>query len=155
MSGYFQNDLQCCWQSIEALPPDGVRINLADGHCVDMDGAIRVAEFMFPNVALIETWSGSVEDTCYRKIGGKWFKCKYSNFRCGLIPMARKTDEGPLFWKFISTDHDLRARQVRVSKGPFKGKFGTVADIEGKRVFIAMLDGQRVWLAASKCELVD
>jgi hypothetical protein len=72
-NGTWDQDLSCCWLSIESLPAKTLRITLAEGNCCDMDGAIRFAKKLMPDVARIVTMSGGHLDTHYSLGGtGTW-----------------------------------------------------------------------------------
>jgi hypothetical protein len=45
---------------------------LAEGDCCDMRGCIELFEGIDPEVMLIQTYSGGVRDTRYRRTGGGW-----------------------------------------------------------------------------------
>ena len=64
--------LQCEWKSVRLVGDDTVQINLPPGNCADMTGAIEFATLVLPSVALIRTYSDSIRDAEYRKIGGTW-----------------------------------------------------------------------------------
>lgn len=70
--GYYRDDLQCSWLSVEILPPNGIRINMEKGHCVDWRGAVRFARMLVDDVEVIETWADGERDTCYRWSGKAW-----------------------------------------------------------------------------------
>ena len=47
-------------------------IYVADGHCVDMTGAIDMATGLDDRCRRIETFSGAERDTCYELENGEW-----------------------------------------------------------------------------------
>jgi 5-methylcytosine-specific restriction protein A len=49
-----------------------LEIHLEDGDCVDMGGAVKLAEAIDPEIVHIRTFSGSERDTWYRRYGDKW-----------------------------------------------------------------------------------
>lgn len=65
--------LKCRWL---AWSPEGngeLQLNLPEGECCDMEGVIRVATEIMPNVSSIKTVSGGVQDAIYtRYTNGSW-----------------------------------------------------------------------------------
>lgn len=47
-------------------------LNLAPGHCCDMEGCINLFTKIDPDVQFIETYSGEEPDTVYRRKGNDW-----------------------------------------------------------------------------------
>lgn len=47
-------------------------VNMPEGDCTDMTGAIRFFERMDQDVEMIQTYSGDDLDTVYVKRGGEW-----------------------------------------------------------------------------------
>jgi hypothetical protein len=81
---WWHTNLMC---GIEHLSYDFVGkvavLRLPEGHCVDMDGAIKFVKRIDPQVRRIETWSGSEVDTLYVRMDemagkpvGKWRACE-------------------------------------------------------------------------------
>jgi hypothetical protein len=72
-NGTWSKDLACNWVSIHDLGDNTIRLNLVDGHCCDMDGAIMFAKKVMPEVSRIVTMSGEKRDTQYiRGANGVW-----------------------------------------------------------------------------------
>lgn len=72
-NGYSFPSLQCKILRLEAnYVLNEVTLHLADGHCCDMEGAIKLAKKVHPEVESIQTFSGPVPDTFYMKIGQRW-----------------------------------------------------------------------------------
>lgn len=69
----WSEDLQCSWTSWECNGPGMLKLILPDHNVCDMEGAIRIASAIMPDVAIIETFQGGYPDTRYEKIkAGKW-----------------------------------------------------------------------------------
>lgn len=68
----WSDDLQCEWWCIRVLADGQIALAIAEGHCCDMHGAIRVATAVMPEVWRIKTVAGTVEDTEYWKVDGEW-----------------------------------------------------------------------------------
>ena len=65
--------LQCGLEALEySYTTHRLVLRLPLGECCDMPGAIRFATRLFPDVATIETYSGSEPDTIYRQVNGEW-----------------------------------------------------------------------------------
>jgi hypothetical protein len=69
-------DLQCRWRSISALDGNAILIELPECNCVDMSGAIKVCEFLMPEVEIIYVEEGKVLDNVYVKKHGEWICVK-------------------------------------------------------------------------------
>jgi hypothetical protein len=67
----FSPDLQASWKAWKVMGPDALRVDLAEGHCVDMAGCLRIAEALMPGVRIIATYSGSSKDTVYIRNGSR------------------------------------------------------------------------------------
>jgi hypothetical protein len=70
--GIWHPDLQCKLVSVRATYDGSVTFNLPDDNCVDMGGAIRIAQAVMPNVATIYTQQGHIPDVMYTRSGDKW-----------------------------------------------------------------------------------
>ena len=63
-SGY-RELLGCGLRAIEIVNDSYVVLRLPPKHCCDMDGAIKLAKFVQPDVDYIVTYSGDLRDTRY------------------------------------------------------------------------------------------
>ncbi len=71
--GTRSKDLQCHWVSIHSLPGNTLKMDFPEFECCDMEGAIRFAKRLMPEVAHIITFSGEKLDTQYlKKEDGTW-----------------------------------------------------------------------------------
>jgi hypothetical protein len=69
----YQPLLQCGLDAVVAyLKSHKVELWLPEGECCDMDGAIKYASLIDPQVALINTYSGGINDTYYIKEPSGW-----------------------------------------------------------------------------------
>ena len=64
--------LQCELKKADIPDDISVAFYLADGHCTDMGGAIKLAKFLLPGVRRIATFSGDNIDTRYFLINEEW-----------------------------------------------------------------------------------
>lgn len=70
----WSDDLVCEWVSWEVAEstPNTLVLRMADGHCCDMGGAIRIGKALMPDVRRIVTISGAKPDTVYVCGNGGW-----------------------------------------------------------------------------------
>lgn len=64
--------LKCFWVAIEPLDEHTIAIHLADGHCSDMTGAIKIATAISSEITKIITLSGTSTDTMYVYEDSQW-----------------------------------------------------------------------------------
>lgn len=73
MPNYWSRSLYCCWTKIVPIDDYSIAIHLVPGDCVDMSGAINVAQAINDQVSVIFTYSGDDQDTTYRRLpDGNW-----------------------------------------------------------------------------------
>lgn len=70
--GVYSDALCCCWRSWRVVGPRALAVDLPEGNCTDMDGAIRVAEVLMPGVREIHTFCDQVAGMIYSCVGGTW-----------------------------------------------------------------------------------
>ena len=68
----YSSKLQCGFHGWRVLADGEIALDMPDGNCCDMDGAIEIAEKIMPSVWRIVTFSGGVMDTVYGNSRGKW-----------------------------------------------------------------------------------
>ncbi|EIC23403.1 hypothetical protein [Thiorhodovibrio frisius] len=70
----WNKDLQCRWQSWRVVGDRHLALDLPDMNCCDMGGAIKIAQYLYPDVDKIDTFSGGQPDTKYRfdHDGSEW-----------------------------------------------------------------------------------
>lgn len=68
----FSDVLMCQWKKWEVVSPSFLRLTMYRGDCCDMDGCIKIASILCPEVVTIETYSGAKLDTVYLKEHGQW-----------------------------------------------------------------------------------
>lgn len=57
--------LQCRWSSWSVIDDGVLRLDMPEGQCCSIDGAIQVAQAMCPGVFRIDAYSGGVSDVTY------------------------------------------------------------------------------------------
>ena len=72
MANVFSMRLGCEWESWAVKAPGVLALTMSNGHCCDMEGAVKIAEFLMPDVHTIHTVSGGTSDTIYMKGRGGW-----------------------------------------------------------------------------------
>lgn len=72
--------LHCGLLSYEVrFGPRSVVLRLPPGHCCDMGGAITIATTLLPSCWEIDTWSGDVRDTGYKRASeGTWYVSRWT-----------------------------------------------------------------------------
>lgn len=65
-------DLQCRWSAWRVVGPRELELEVVDGHCTDMKGAILVGKELMPEVEMITVYSGDRRDYRYSKEDDKW-----------------------------------------------------------------------------------
>ena len=68
----YSSALQCEWSAWRVLEHGQLALDMEDGECCDMNGAVCMAEAIMPGVFRIVTFAGDVPDTEYRLWQGKW-----------------------------------------------------------------------------------
>lgn len=65
--------LMCRWSAWRVVAADHLALDMDEGNCTDMSGAIQVATTLCPSVRQIDTYAAGVADTVY-VLGsdGKW-----------------------------------------------------------------------------------
>lgn len=69
---WYSARLQCYLRSVHVRAPGCLVIEVAEGGCTDMEGALELAYFVMPDVRLIVVYSGEVPDVVYRRVNGAW-----------------------------------------------------------------------------------
>ena len=64
--------LQCNWSHWVAVNEKTLHLYLPSYNVTDMTGCIKTASTLMPSVECVMVWSGGKQDTCYKKIDGKW-----------------------------------------------------------------------------------
>lgn len=64
--------LKCQWKKWEVISPGFLMLTMAPGDCCDMDGCLKIASILCPEVVTIATYSGAELDTVYLKQQGQW-----------------------------------------------------------------------------------
>lgn len=64
--------LQCNWSHWFAVNEKTLCLYLPSYNVTDMTGCIKTASTLMPSVERVMVWSGGKQDTCYKKIDGKW-----------------------------------------------------------------------------------
>jgi hypothetical protein len=68
----YSSKLQCTFHGWRVISDGEIALDMPDGVCCDMGGAIEIAEKIMPSVWRIATFSGGKPDTEYRLILGEW-----------------------------------------------------------------------------------
>ena len=68
----YSTKLKCAFSAWRVLADGELALDLPDGNCCDMIGAIEIAEKIMPAVWRIATFAGGQPDTEYRHWQGKW-----------------------------------------------------------------------------------
>ena len=68
----FNEMLKCGLENVDIEDKNTVTLYLTEGHCSDMDGAIKLSSLLTPDVRTINTISGNEADTVYLRQGSKW-----------------------------------------------------------------------------------
>lgn len=68
----YSSKLKCLWSALRPLDERAVALDLQDGNCCDMRGAIELAMAVNPKVQRIETFAGGVPDAEYRLGRSGW-----------------------------------------------------------------------------------
>lgn len=69
----FSPDLMCGWLSWRPVKDGCLWLELPEGQCCDMRGAIRIASVLIPGVSRILVTSGGAADVEYRQTAGRWY----------------------------------------------------------------------------------
>lgn len=72
MRGVWSEALQCEWLGWRVVGEYALALDLPDGNCCDMTGAIKTAEALMPEVVRIVSFQGGENDTIYRKESTGW-----------------------------------------------------------------------------------
>ena len=64
--------LQCYWRAWRVVGPRALAVDMPPGNCTDMDGAIRVAAALMPDVREVFTFCDGAADTMYSCVDGHW-----------------------------------------------------------------------------------
>lgn len=73
MISVWSDDLQCSWTSWECVVPSVLKLILPEHNVCDMEGAIRIASAIMPDVQIIGVFEGGNLVVKYKKIkSGKW-----------------------------------------------------------------------------------
>ena len=71
-NAFWHAGLQCAVRAVHIdFAAHIAKLQLFDGHCCDMVGAITLVEAMDPEIRQIETFSGGAEDTTYILTGNE------------------------------------------------------------------------------------
>lgn len=63
--GVWSDDLLCFWIAWTVVTPDELRLDLANGSCADMCGAIRVGKTLMPDVRKITVFEAGAPVQLY------------------------------------------------------------------------------------------
>ena len=65
-------DLQCDWDNWSALGPTTLELHCPAGNYCNMNGAIKVAQAIMPDVQRVVTTVGGTRDVEYVRSGSEW-----------------------------------------------------------------------------------
>lgn len=68
----YSDTLQCHWRAWQVTGPRQLTLHLEACECASMNGAIKIAKLLMPNVNHIITFAGGVRDMQYFVEPGKW-----------------------------------------------------------------------------------
>ena len=68
----YSSKLQCVFSGWRLLADGEIALDMPEGNCCDMGGAVEIAQKVMPSVWRIATFSGGKADTEYRLSLGKW-----------------------------------------------------------------------------------
>ena len=68
----YSSKMRCGFNAWRVISDGEIALEMPDGQCCDMSGAIDIAEKIMPSVWRIQTISGGKTDVEYRLFRGKW-----------------------------------------------------------------------------------